>query len=124
MAEGLEGLEGVIAAETVLSEVDGDAGRLLIRGRELVEIAGAWAFEDMVRLLWGGFFPDLPEDLHGALGPARVAVFEEVAALDAGIARRSTVEAVRALLARLPDGDKLETAPRLTPGGAGFTAAA
>jgi citrate synthase len=26
------GLEGVVAAETVLSEVDGEAGRLILRG--------------------------------------------------------------------------------------------
>jgi citrate synthase len=30
-----DGLEDVIAADTVLSEVDGKAGRLIIRGRTL-----------------------------------------------------------------------------------------
>ena len=30
MSEGLDGLEGVVAAETVLSDVDGAAGQLLI----------------------------------------------------------------------------------------------
>ncbi|HEY7853178.1 MAG TPA: hypothetical protein VIB82_09405, partial [Caulobacteraceae bacterium] len=27
-----DGLEGIVAAETVLSDVDGEAGRLVIRG--------------------------------------------------------------------------------------------
>ena len=35
-----DGLEGVIAADTVLSEVDGDAGRLVIRGYSLDDLAG------------------------------------------------------------------------------------
>ena len=35
-----DGLEGVVAADTVLSEVDGQAGRLIIRGRSLDELAG------------------------------------------------------------------------------------
>ena len=33
-----DGLEGVVAAHTVLSEVDGAAGRLVIRGHTLDEI--------------------------------------------------------------------------------------
>ena len=56
MARGLDGLEDVVAAETVLSEVDGEAGRLLIRGYELDELAGRWSFESVTRLLWDGFF--------------------------------------------------------------------
>ena len=39
-----DGLEGVIAAETVLSEVDGKAGRLVIRGLSLDELAGNTTF--------------------------------------------------------------------------------
>src|SRR5438128_666177 len=122
MAAGVDGLEGVVAAETVLSEVDGEAGRLLIRGHELDEIAGPWRFEDLARLLWDGFFPDIPSDLAGPLGEARVEVFAEVTALDEGLARRSPVEAVRALMARLPDGDDLQTALKLTAGFGVFTA--
>ena len=35
-----DGLEGVIAADTMLSEVDGDAGRLVIRGYSLDQLSG------------------------------------------------------------------------------------
>ena len=45
-----DGLENVVAAETVLSEVDGAAGRLIIRGRSLDDLAGRARFEDAVSL--------------------------------------------------------------------------
>ncbi|HEY8004021.1 MAG TPA: citrate/2-methylcitrate synthase, partial [Phenylobacterium sp.] len=51
-----EGLEDVVAAATVLSEVDGQAGRLIIRGHSLDELAGRATYEEVVRLLWDGFF--------------------------------------------------------------------
>src|SRR5271170_6597820 len=96
-----DGLEGVIAADTVLSEVDGDAGRLVIRGRSLDQLSGHTSFEEVVRLLWDGFFDDLPQQaaLTAAIGRARVEVFGQVAALDADLRRLTTIEAVRALMA-------------------------
>ena len=118
-----DGLEGVIAADTVLSEVDGLAGRLIIRGRSLDELAGRIAFEDLAALLFDGFFEDLPRDLQPALGAARAEVFAEVTALDTGLLDRTPIEAVRALMARLPDGDDLETALRLLAAPAVLTAA-
>ena len=118
-----DGLEGVVAAETVLSDVDGAAGVLIVRGRSLDELAGRTRYEDVVALLFGGFYPDLPADIPAALGAARVEVFAEVAALDTGLLDRAPLEAVRALIARLADGDDLETALRLLAAPAVFTAA-
>lgn len=120
-----DGLEGVIAADTVLSEVDGAAGRLVIRGRSLDELSGRTTFEAVARLLFDGFFDDLPDEagLAAALGRARAEVFPHTAALDADLRRLSTIEAVRALMARLPDGDDLATALRLAAAPAVFTAA-
>ena len=119
-----DGLEGVVAAETVLSDVDGAAGRLVIRGHSLDEIAGRWTFEDVTALLWSGFFEDLPGDLPGALGAARAEVASELTALDADLAARTSIEIMRALTARLADGDDLATALRLAAAPAVFTAAA
>ncbi|HSV04731.1 MAG TPA: citrate synthase/methylcitrate synthase [Phenylobacterium sp.] len=118
-----DGLEDVVAAETVLSEVDGQAGRLIIRGRSLDELAGRIRYEDVARLLWDGFFEGLPNDLGPALGAARAEVFAEVAALDTGLLDRSPIEAMRALAARLADGDDPAVALRLTAAPAVFTAA-
>ncbi len=53
-----EGLEGVVAARTVLSDVDGARGRLVIRGHTLDEIATHWRYEQVLALLFDGFFGD------------------------------------------------------------------
>jgi citrate synthase len=123
LIDGSDGLEGVVAARTVLSEVDGAAGRLIIRGHSLDELAGRTRYEDIVGLLFGGFYDDLPDDIPAALGRARAEVFQEVAALDTGLLDRSPIEAMRALTARLGDGDDAEVAFRLLAAPAVFTAA-
>jgi citrate synthase len=106
------GLEDVVAAETVLSDVDGARGRLIIRGRSLDELVRGTRFEDVVGLLFGGFFADLPSDaaLTRALGEARARVFVHRAAIDPALLALPPTEATRALMARLADGDDLETA--------------
>jgi citrate synthase len=120
-----EGLDDVVAATTILSEVDGAAGRLVIRGRLVEDLAAHLTFEDAVHLLLHGFFADLPEPeaLSLALGQAREQVYAEVATLDAGLIALEPVEAVRALTARLGDGDDLATALRLLAAPAVFTTA-
>jgi len=120
-----EGLENVVAAETVLSEVDGAAGRLVIRGALVEDLARHVRFAGMVHLLFDGFFAELPDEatLARRLGEARVAVFADVAALDAKLIAAPPIEAIRALSARLPDGDDLATALRLLAAPAVFTAA-
>ncbi|HEV7766080.1 MAG TPA: citrate synthase/methylcitrate synthase [Thermoanaerobaculia bacterium] len=45
------GLEGVVAAETRLSMVDGERGELVIGGFRVEDLA-SWTFEDTVELLW------------------------------------------------------------------------
>ncbi|HVY98580.1 MAG TPA: citrate synthase [Dongiaceae bacterium] len=106
------GLEDVVAAETVLSEVDGANGRLIIRGHALAELAGRARFEELIALLFQDFFADLPEvgEIARRLGAARRAVFPLCRSIPAGLA---PVDAVQAALAQLPDGDDLATAFRL-----------
>ena len=41
----MDGLRDVVAAETVLSDVDGAAGRLILRGFTLDELAGRVSYE-------------------------------------------------------------------------------
>ena len=55
------GLEGVVAAQTRLSSVDGQRGELIIGGFALEELAGKATFEETVYLLWYG---DLPTADH------------------------------------------------------------
>ena len=109
------GLDNVIAAETRLSDVDGAAGRLIIRGVSLDDLIADSTYEDVAALLLDGLFPE-PLDrrlLQARLGAARRELFRHVAAADTGLLQLPPVEALRALLARLPDGDDLPTAIRL-----------
>jgi citrate synthase len=51
------GLEGVVAATTALSKVDGTAGRLIYRGYNIHDLAGKASFEEIAYLLWYGKLP-------------------------------------------------------------------
>lgn len=65
------GLEGIVAAETRLSMVDGEQGELVIAGYRVEELA-AWPFERVVSLLWetAGFSPPVHRETAGGLKPA------------------------------------------------------
>ena len=52
------GLEGVVATRTRLSSVDGTAGRLVIAGFPVEELAGRASFEETLYLLWNDELPD------------------------------------------------------------------
>ena len=55
------GLEGVVAAETRLSHVDGERGELIIAGYPLAEFAANATFEEATWLLWHGRRPTSAE---------------------------------------------------------------
>ena len=58
MTEFSPGLEGVVAAETAISEVDGANGRLIYRDGYLIEdLAPTVGFEEVAYLLWNGALP-------------------------------------------------------------------
>src|SRR3989440_5960603 len=57
-APARRGLDGVVAAQTRLSHVDGLAGELIIGGYELKALAGKVTFEEAAHLLWRGRLPD------------------------------------------------------------------
>ncbi len=58
-----KGLEGVIAASTRLSDVQGDLGRLIYCGYDIDELAGNVTFEEVVHLLHHNHLPNRKE-LH------------------------------------------------------------
>src|ERR1044071_6772524 len=71
-----KGLEGVVAAETALSHVDGERGELIIAGFPVAELALNAAFEETVSLLWNEPWSDgrreIPESTIARLrGAAR-----------------------------------------------------
>src|SRR6185312_2856440 len=55
------GLEGVVAASTRLSHVDGEAGELIIAGFPIGELAANATFEETTWLLWRGALPTRAE---------------------------------------------------------------
>lgn len=118
------GLEGVTAAETVLSDVDGEAGQLVLRGWRVEQLAGRVSFEAVAELLTEGFLePSAGKTLGEALGPAREEVYSRLPELDPPLLALPPIEGLRALLARLPDGDDFNTAARLVAAAAVLTAA-
>jgi citrate synthase len=58
MSEELrKGLEGVLVAESELSSIDGDAGKLVYRGYDISDLARETSYEEVLHLLWHGELP-------------------------------------------------------------------
>jgi citrate synthase len=60
MTEGtqlIRGLEGVVAAQTQLCDLDGAGGRLAYRGYDIADLAQQATFEEVCHLLWRGELP-------------------------------------------------------------------
>ncbi|NGM68192.1 citrate synthase [Natronolimnobius sp. AArcel1] len=53
-----KGLEGVLVAESELSSIDGDAGRLIYRGYPIEDLARGASYEEVLYLLWNGHLPE------------------------------------------------------------------
>ncbi|HEX6807294.1 MAG TPA: citrate synthase/methylcitrate synthase [Gemmatimonadaceae bacterium] len=95
------GLEGVVAATTRLSDVDGEAGELTIAGFPVGELAVNATFEETTWLLWHGELPNDTEldafrgDLaaHRELPPATLPLLRECAS-----ARVDSMDALRIAL--------------------------
>ena len=64
MGEYVPGLEGVVAAETEISEVDGQGGRLIYRGGYLIQDLQELSYEE-VGYLRGKDFDRMVDDLEG-----------------------------------------------------------
>ena len=93
------GLDGVVVAETLISDVDGEQGRLVIAGADVEQLAETASFEDAAsRVLGaaGGAALDAAE-----LAAARTAAWEMMPRLGDALAASDGMEALRAGLAHL-----------------------
>ncbi|RLM52334.1 citrate synthase [Halorubrum sp. Atlit-28R] len=62
MADELKrGLEGVLVAESDLSYVDGEVGKLVYRGYDIEDLARGASYEEVLYLLWHGSLPGAAE---------------------------------------------------------------
>ena len=96
------GLDGVVAAQTRLSHVDGQAGELIIGGYQLKELAGRVAFEEAAHLLWRGALPSRDElaKLRREIAQLR-ALPEETMRVVRAAARTPPIDALRMACATL-----------------------
>jgi len=103
----MDGLEGVVVADTQLSDVDGEQGRLVIRGHDVEALALAHDFEAACALLWTGALPTAGAhaELRARLGRARVRAFERLLRLGDALDSADGMEALRAGLAHLRASD-------------------
>jgi citrate synthase len=109
MADELKrGLEGVLVAESALSSIDGDVGRLIYRGYEIEDLAQQASYEEVLYLLWEGDLPTeseleafseemateraVDDDVIGALADLAAADEEPMAALRTAVSMLSAYE--------------------------------
>ncbi|MDC0716559.1 citrate synthase [Nannocystis sp. bb15-2] len=118
------GLEGVVVADTRLSEVDGERGRLVVAGHDIEGLAGGTSFEALAELLWTGALPQAGAQgrTREALAEGRARAFARLEA--AGPGRFADgMDALRATTAQLAADDGFDTPAALTGAVAVFAAA-
>ena len=101
MPEFSPGLEGVVAAETAVSEVDGANGRLIYRGGYLIEdLAPVASYEEVAYLLWNGDLPTTAEldALRQQMAPARHLNAAARGALEAGDRATNPMDILRTVV--------------------------
>ena len=101
------GLDGVVAAETILSHTDRNNGMVWVRGHDLPTLVVEHGFEGTVALLWDGFAGDglTRAGVSYALGQARIAANEMVSVWLPNTAGRPLFEGVRIALAARAAGE-------------------
>jgi citrate synthase len=125
MAGAVAGLEGVVVAETELSDVDGERGELIVRGHRIEQLVQQATFEDVCALLWSG---DLAsgedrEVWRARLARASEAAFALLPSLGNALDLPDGMDAVRAALGHLSaHGDATADAIALTGATAVFAA--
>lgn len=91
------GLDGVVAAATALSHVDGEKGELIVAGHRIADLAQRTDFEGLAAQLWSiATETEISEaDVRHWLGQARLAAFERLPAVLPAAAGMGMVDAFR-----------------------------
>ena len=95
------GLDGIIVAETALSDVDGERGRLTIRGYPVEELVARATFEDVCGLMWAGMWPSTDERnvIAASLADARASAFAMMREIGTALDSPDSMEALRTAVA-------------------------
>ena len=101
------GLEGIVAAATNIAEVDGEKGKLTLRGYDISELSGKVQFEEVCYLLWYGKLPNQSEldNLKAEMQAARRLPAPVLAALKELAANASGMDILRMGASMLSVGD-------------------
>lgn len=110
----IAGLEGVVAATTSLSDVDGEEGLLILRGRKIEDLAGKVPFEQAVAHLWKGLVDTDPHVLRLVFGEARIAAFALIPLLESAPEKLSIYEHMQLGLSALPQNTDRDAAIAIT----------
>jgi citrate synthase len=104
------GLDGVPAAETVLSHVDGERGELVIAGAHVRDLAGRSSFEGVTARLWNAATGKALSEanVRASLGAARERAFARLPELLPATRGMSIVDGFRAAVAGLRAENGLE----------------
>ncbi|WP_407157022.1 citrate synthase/methylcitrate synthase [Bradyrhizobium sp. STM 3557] len=104
------GLDGIPAAETVLSHVDGERGELVIAGEHVADLAATSNFEAVTARLWSGATGRAVREaeVRTSLGMARQRAFALLPELLAASRGMSIIDGYRAAIAGLRAEDGLD----------------
>ena len=99
------GLDGIVAAETILSHTDRSNGMVWVRGHDLPALVADYGFEGTIALLWDGFAGEglTRFGIAASLGQARIAAYAAMPGWLPNTAGRSLFEGMRIALAAQPD---------------------
>lgn len=99
------GLERVVAADTVLSYTDGDTGTIWVRGHTLADLVQNHGFEGTVAIIWEGFVGTglTRASIQLDFGAGRERAFAQLNDWLGAAAKRPLLEGVRIALAALPE---------------------
>jgi citrate synthase len=99
-----DGLDGVVACQTVLSHNDGETGLVLVRGRPIAELVAQVGYEGTVALMWEGFAAEAltRADVLAQLGAGRALAYSRLDDWLPAAARRAPIEGMRLCLAAVP----------------------
>ena len=99
------GLEGVIAAETVLSHNDGETGTIWLRGHTIEDLVENHGYEGAVAIIWEGFVGEglTRAKILSEFGAARERAFARLDEWIGTAAKRPVPEGLRIALAALPE---------------------
>ena len=111
----VNGLDDVVAANTELSHVFGNEGKLVYRGYNIYELAGNATFEEVAHLLWKGHLPNQQEldEMNALLGQHRALPEAVIEGLRQVSKDANPMDALRTGLSLLgaQSGDKFEGTP-------------